>query len=94
MRLENQAVESGGPDDVLLLHTAACVLMTQFQIRRCPRISQMIVERLRRIVEQLPPDSAGTCRAVYLQMLTHWQQETLALIEDSRASRPEREALH
>lgn len=77
---------SMGIEPMLDVHASTCLLMTRFiSGRHCPKLAHLIVRQLAQLLAQpqLLPDS----RALYQNLLDHWQAVTDSLIQQKQPKR-------
>ncbi len=89
---ENIAPASAPPQELSQLHATTCMLMTRFiNGHHCPKLAQMIVQHLGRLLAH--PHLISGSRTMYRQLEEHWQ--TVANLLTEQHGKPyHREKLH
>jgi hypothetical protein len=82
---EPQAAEKG---ELARLHAATCLSMTQFiNGHQYPKLAHMIVRQLNLLLTHPELEPVSNTRAMYLQLLEHWQKIAVQLLEQRHPRR-------
>ncbi len=74
--------------DLTDLHAATCMLMTQFiNGRHCPKLAHLIVHHLGCLLTHPQLEKLPNSRAMYQQLLEHWQNVTSLLLDQKPVQR-------
>ncbi|MGJ0484019.1 MAG: hypothetical protein ACR65R_05725 [Methylomicrobium sp.] len=78
--------QTAAKDELPLLHAAMCLSMTQFiNGHQCPTLAHRIVRQLNLLLTHPELDPVSNTRAMYLQMLEHWQKIAAQLLAQRQA---------
>lgn len=68
------------------LHATACLLMTRFiNGHHCPKLAHLIIQQLGHLLAHPELEKIPASRAMYQQLLEHWQNVTGLLLEQKSA---------
>jgi hypothetical protein len=69
-------------DKLAHLHAATCLSMTRFiNGHHCPQLAHTILHQLNQLLAHPELEPASNTRAMYLQLLEHWQKIAAQLLE-------------
>lgn len=76
-----------GQQDLTQLHAGACMMMTRFVIGpHCPKLAHVIVHQLQKLLAHPITQESPDSRAMYSQLLEHWQNVSNALLAQKQTS--------